>query len=119
MRKQMSPMVQCQKEFAENDKDTLASAKAFAMRYSNNPDESSDWDILGDTEHHTDCEFIPPNSTNVVSSEFDVDVPIEDNFFDHISPLVEGHAEIINRFLADQHAPFHDTVKSNNIKFHD
>ena len=31
MRKKMSPMVWCQKEIAENDKDTLASAKVFTM----------------------------------------------------------------------------------------
>jgi len=43
-----------------------------------------------------DCDFIPPNSTNFVLSEFDFDAPIEDIFFDHIFLLVEGHFEIID-----------------------
>ena len=87
------------------------------MRYRVLPEESIDWNILGDTEHHQDMEFQPP--TWVVTSNFDFEAPIQNNFFENVFPLIVGHAYIIDKFLSDPCATFHSTAVASNIKFHD
>ena len=89
------------------------------MRYGVLPEESIDWDILGDTEHHHDMEFQPPTSARVVTSNFDFEVPIQNNFFENVFPSIVGHAHIIDKFLLDPRATFHSTTVASNIKFHD
>jgi len=118
-KKKQSPMVKCQAEFAKLSKEVLAEATVFTMTYGSKEAEFIDWEILGDQEYHYDTIFRPPTSSNVVSSSFDFECSIQENFFEHVFPSVVGHAEIIDKFLSDPRATYHDTVQSHNILFHD
>ena len=118
-KKKQSPMVKCQAEFAKLSKEVLAEATVFTMTYGSKEAEFIDWETLSDQEYHYDTIFRPPTSSNVVSSSFDFQCSIQENFFEHVFPSVVGHAEIIDKFLSDPRATYHDTVQSHNILFHD
>jgi hypothetical protein len=118
-RKKLSPMVKCQAEFAKLASEVRAEAKVFTMTYGNNENECFDWDILGDQEYHIDCDFKPPDTSKVISSCFNFETSIQEIFFEHIFPSVAGHAKIIDKFLANPRAPFHETVKNHKIVFND
>jgi hypothetical protein len=60
-----------------------------------------------------------PILPKAISSCFNFENSIQENFFEHIFPSVEGHAKIIDKFLADPRAPFHETVKNREIAFFD
>ncbi len=118
-KKKESPMLKCQRDFAGLTKDTILAANVFRMTYDIGPEDHFTWEILGDGEHNVDQDFVPPASTNVVSNSFDYDEAKEDNFFQHVFPSIEGHGIILDKYLGDPRAPYHDTVKVEKIKFHD
>jgi len=89
------------------------------MLYGNGLGEFTDWEVLGDTEYHRDDKFEPPTNTNVVSSDYDYDQTLVDNFFMHVFLNVTGHAAIIDKFLGDVHAPYYETVQQDKTLFHD
>ena len=103
-KKKTSLMLKSQREFAALGKETLKSSKKFTMRYGVLPEESIDWDILGDTEHHHDMEFQPPTSARVVTSNFDFEVPIQNNFFENVFPSI-GHMHVLSINFCQIHVP--------------
>jgi hypothetical protein len=107
--KKISPMI------TSLSKAVCAEAKVFCTTYGNDPTEFFDWEILGNQENHIDKVFMPPTSSNVVNSSFVFDAPFMQNFFDHIFPSVEGHAAIIDKYLADPRATYYKTIKSHKI----
>jgi hypothetical protein len=115
--KRMNPVLPSQKEFAELDPMIQKDAKIFEMRYTNNSDDVITWEILEEDQHHIDEDFIPPDSHEVVSDNFDFGKDLADNFFDHCLPSIKGHAKIIDNYLADERATFYDTVKADKIQF--
>jgi len=100
-RKKTLPMLKSQREFAALGKETLKSSNKIMMRYGVLPEESIDWDILGDTEHHQDMEFQPPTSARVVTSNF---VPIQNNFFENVFPSI-GHMHVLSINFCQIHVP--------------
>ena len=78
-------------------------------------------EFLSDSEHHIDTDdFMPPlRSANILSSDFDFNASIEENFFKHVFPSITWHAQIIDKFLSDPQAPYYDMVQYNKIKFQD
>jgi hypothetical protein len=69
------------------------------MTYGSKEDELIDWEILGDQECHYDTVFRPPNSSNIISSSFNFECSIQENFFEHVFPSVVGHAKIMDNFF--------------------
>ena len=118
-KKKVLPMNRCQQEFAKLSKTTLVMAKVFTMTYGKGEADCVDWQILGDMEYHYDTDFKPPMSSNVIKPVINFDKEFNAHFFEHIFPSVTGHATIIDKFLSDPRAPYYDTVKSHQIKFHD
>ena len=67
--------------FDKLSKEVHAEAKIFTMTYGSKEDEFIDWEILGNQEYHHDTGCRPPNSTNIISSSFNFDCFIQENFF--------------------------------------
>jgi len=118
-KKKQSPMAKCQADFDKLIKEVCAEAKVFTMTYGSKEDEFIDWEILGDQEYHYDTVFRPPNSLNIISSYFTFESSFQENFFEHVFPSVVGHAKIVDKFLADPKAPYHETLWNHKILFHD
>ncbi len=116
----MSPMNRSQNEFAAQGKDVLASTRLFKMKYGEGPQDFLDWEILEDTEHEDLCsDWSPPSEEQVVNELFDAKATLEDNFFKHAFPSIEGHGKIIDKFLANPLATYYTTVRGHKIRFHD
>jgi hypothetical protein len=87
------------------------------MFYGKGADDFINWKILGDAEHHIDIDLVPPSDTNVMK-DFDFEWPWIDNFCDHLFPFFKGHAHIIDKYLSDSRASYHESMKADKIQFH-
>jgi hypothetical protein len=70
--------------------------------------ESIDW-VMPDFKNHMATDHI----------DFDDDTKLVDIFSKDIFPSIEVHAKTLGKYLEDPKAKFYETVKHNNIKFHD
>jgi hypothetical protein len=105
--KKLSPINKChQAEFAALSKAVYA-------------EECFDWEILGDQEHHIDTNFTPATSSNIINSSFDFGAHLDQHFFEYIFPSAEGHAAIIDKYLADPRVSYYESIKSHKISFFD
>jgi hypothetical protein len=59
------------------------------MFYGKGADDFINWEILGDAEHHIDCDFVPPSGTNVMK-DFNFERPLIDNFLTISFLLLKG-----------------------------
>lgn len=66
-----TPATKSQQEFMNLSRETQKTATSFAMFWGKGNDDFVLWEILGDTEYITDNEFKPPETENVINSDFD------------------------------------------------
>ena len=45
--------------------------------------------------------------------------PLDELFFEYFLPDVTGHAKIIDEYLSNMKAQYHETAKNDKIVFHD
>ena len=77
------------------------------------------WEILRDTEYLYDNDKIDfDDDSAYIMKELNWD-NLNETFFEHIFPSIEGHAKILDEYLSDGRAKFHKTVYTSNIKFDD
>ena len=109
--------------FLSLTKEEQKASRAFCHRYGPAQEECVNWDILADDEQILEDPMTHPEDGN----PFSIDVPWDPNpdkvdynsvFFDHFFPDLEGKAELLDEYLADDRCSIHHTVKSDKIKFH-
>ena len=105
----MSPMVKCQEYFAMLDKDMIKITKIFKITYDTNLSTVLDWGIPYDTVHHSNNDFIPPECLDV-SADINFEAIFDQFAFTLVFPDLKGHGKIINKFLSNPCATYHDTV---------
>ena len=83
-------------------------------------EETVEWQILKDGEHHSDSFLSKVNHTLTYKKDIDfLKTPLIDTFFQDIFPDVTGHALLLDEYYSDVRAPYFETVKNDNIKFLD
>ena len=109
-------------DFCSMSEKDIAVAKSFEMRYGNNDGDRINWEILADNIHiqedDDDCMNIP-NQAELIP-EIDLETPqLSSTFFKHFFPDTTGHAKIMDDYLSDSQANFHETYVNDKIQFHD
>ena len=101
-------------------KDDIANATSFEHCHGSGKKVGSiTWDILRDTEYLYENDHIQfDNDSSIIMKELNWD-NLNETFFDHIFPSIEGHAKMIDEYLSDHRAEFHKTVHTSKIKFDD
>lgn len=116
-----SPETRSEEEFCKMDTDILKDAKVFNCTY-NDKEPPIVWKIYGDTEYITHDEKyskIKNKSTpNLANVDFEHKT-LHENFFEHVWPDMTGSAAIMDDYLQDPRAEFHQTYTQKNIRFHD
>ena len=109
-----------EKEFCMLDTNTLQSIAVSNDRWGTKEDELINWDILPDSKHITEDPFEMPDGVKFKKEiEWEEGFDLNDIFFQHFFPSVEGHAKIIDRFNGNIKSPYYSTVINDNIVFDD
>jgi hypothetical protein len=106
--------------FVKQDIDTLKTTNILQVKYSKD-ENPIEWTILGDGEHlRGDAKYTKLKKRSQPSlSEVDFSLAPHENFFKHVWPDMTGTAKIIDEYLSDSRAAFHNTACDDNIKFDD
>jgi hypothetical protein len=117
--KKLSPLQMSILDFCKQDDGTQKKATDYQMPFGRDgcTNQVFDWKILGETEHITESPYDIPMEGPQVNIDFNQ--PMAKIFFDNVFPDVSGHAKIIDKYLSDQRANFHQTYMNRKMKFHD
>jgi hypothetical protein len=110
-------------KFKDLSKDVPEKATVFNFAYGKEEEEEKIvWDILPDGKHVMDLPFEPLMEAKYLK---DITWKTEEEkdynrvFFDHFFPSINNHSKIIDEYLSDPHAKWHNTTHDCWIKFHD
>jgi hypothetical protein len=106
-------------EFLLLSNEDLVNDKSFPYQCVNAPEETVHWNIVPDNES---IDWGMPDFENHIATyqiNFDDDTKLVNIFFKHIFPSIEGHANKLDKYLADPKAKFYETVNHDKITFHD
>jgi hypothetical protein len=107
-----------QKAFLKLPTKEIANSRVFTFQWWKQVSEKVEWDILGDDE------VIDWGTPDVSSHKATAEIKFEDNtdlrnlFFEKMFPCINGHAELMEKYLTDERAEFHSTVVNESIIFH-
>ena len=76
------------------------------------------WNILPEGTHITEDPFVSPQESEF-KDDIDMTRPLDELFFEYFLPDVTGHAKIIDEYLSNTKAQYHETAKNDKIGFHD
>jgi hypothetical protein len=119
-KKAIAPMKQSELDFvALPDEDK--SITDFYEMIIDKDGNSIKWKILGDTEYlkAEDDPLKYPEGPVLLRDIGWENKSFSSVFFDEFFPSVEGHAKLMDEYLADVRASYHTSVTNDNIKFHD
>eukprot|EP00957_Ditylum_brightwellii_P165109 12570767-Ditylum_brightwellii.AAC.2 len=97
--------------FTEQSDGTIASATSFTFEYLQQKQiKSIEWQIMGDTEFLMDNNKIDLIHNNKVKMLEEIDWSnTNEAFFDAVFPSILDHDKIIDDFLSDPRAEYHQT----------
>jgi hypothetical protein len=109
-----------QQEFLLLPNEDLVTSKSFTYQWGKALEETVHWNIVPDNESIIDWR-VPDFENNMATDQidFDDDTKLDDIFFKHIFPSIEGHSKKLDKYFADPKAEFYETVKHDKLKFHD
>lgn len=104
--------------FLKQSDDQIRATTSYDLYYGDSPEQKVTWKILPDTEHITDDPLQMPEEAEFFP-EMDWDLSFEENFFQRFFPDITGHGKILDEYLSDSRASYHDTAVQCRITFHD
>ena len=103
--------------FLGKSDDDIKAQKKFDWYYGSHESQYVRWEFLDDDKHIVDDPLEELNPA--FKKELDWDLSLDEIFFEEFFPKIKGHAELVDEYNSDERAPWYQTVKSMNIKFHD
>jgi hypothetical protein len=120
------PGTETTEDFCSLPTTSIETAKVFSLKFGKEEDECIEWQIMADNA------FIGPDEAELMVPDrpefqkdfaFDPDHPNDFDFnkcfFKDFFPSIVGHAKIMDEYYCNPSAPYYNTVKKDNIRFHD
>ena len=117
-KKKPTPLQQSVKDFMSQMTKEIATAALYEMKWGKLQHEVIEWEILADGVDITDNPMVYPEEIHM-KKEIDFgSEPLDEIFFNHFFPCIEGHAKKLDDFFKSPAALYHSTVRDDDILFH-
>jgi hypothetical protein len=108
-------------DFKKLDKEDIAIATIYEMKYGSGPDEKIVYEILPDGKH-IEKKYDPMKYPEQLEFKNKIDFKSKtfpSLFFEHCFPSVQGHGKRMDEYYSRPGGHYYETVQTANFKFHD
>lgn len=116
-KKDPTPLQQSALDFMSQSTEERATASLFKMKWGKLQHEVIEWEILADGVDIVDNPMVCSEEIHMKKTIDFGSESLDDTFFNHFFPCVEGHGRKLDEFFKDTRALCHLTAKDDKIMF--